>query len=95
MPVWHIRIDVSDVFRNETMTFEERRDAIVNRLRTSRWFGLRHDEDDREQLQLLLEELADVSDVDEFDGVWSWIYDEADADRVWISTIPSPKVASR
>ncbi len=78
---WLLTINLRDVFRNEDMTFEERRDAIVARIRASGWIT----EDDW-SLDNLVEELGDVETTDEFDAVWDEIYNEADADRVWIAT---------
>jgi hypothetical protein len=82
-PIWDERVNLRDVFHNEAMTFEERRDVIVARLRRSRWVrGM----DEYDAVPQLLEELAETSDGDEFDGPWDEIYDYADADRVWIGT---------
>lgn len=79
-PIWAHRIDVSDVFHNETMTFEQIRDAVVARIRSTAWFT------SSETVQNIIEELADSVDRDEFDGPWDALYDEADYDRVWIKT---------
>ncbi len=87
-PIWAHRIDVSHVFHNEDMTFEQRRDAIVRILRASPW--LREDTGNLMHLwtlQELVDELAETRDGDEFDGPWDALYDEADYDRVWIRTI--------
>lgn len=82
-PVWDRKISVRDVFRNEAMIFEQRRDAIVNRLRTSGWFAGR---DMFDELATAVEGLAGSDDAEEFDGWWDEIYDIADCDRVWIET---------
>lgn len=81
LPVWDRTIDLRPVWRNENLTFEQRRDAIVKRIRNSGWIT-----DDSLHLDGLVEELGDVEAVDEFDAVWDAIYDEADSDRVWIQT---------
>lgn len=78
---WLLTVNLADVFRNEELTFEERRDAIVQRIRASGWIT----EDDY-SLDNLVEELGDAEDTDEFDAVWDVLYDHADADRVWIAT---------
>jgi hypothetical protein len=80
-PIWDRKIQLRDIFHNDELTFEQRRDAIVRRIESSGWPGR------SETLAMLLEELADVVDAEEFDGVWDAIYDEADVDRVWISTV--------
>lgn len=82
-PTWAHKINLADVFHNDEMTFEEKRDAIVRRIRATTWFK---DYDEYDDLPQLVEELADAEDTDAFDGVWDCIYDIADADRVWIAT---------
>ncbi len=81
LPVWDRRVDVRDVFRNENLTFEQRRDAIVRRIRNSGWTI-----EPGSTLDHVVEELGDTEDTDEFDAVWDVIYDYADTDRVWIET---------
>lgn len=82
MPQWTYTIRLGDVWRNPTMTFEERRDKIVARLQASRWLR----EADSCVIHNLVEELGGAPDADEFDAVWDVIYDEANADRAWIDT---------
>jgi hypothetical protein len=82
-PMWERKISVADVFHNDAMTFPEIRDAVVRKLRDSAWFKSKDEYDDLPQL---VEELAEVEDTSDFDNVWDAIYDEADADRVWITT---------
>jgi hypothetical protein len=84
MPAWDYRIDLRPVFRSEELTFEQRRDAIVDRLRTSSW--VRDREDAGADLSTLVDELAEAADTDAFDRLWDDLYDEADADRAWIAT---------
>ena len=82
--VWNLTIDVSPWFHNEEMAFEEIRDAIVRKLRRTPW------PERSEDLSELLEYLAEAVDVEEFDSIWSDIYDIADTDpeyRVWIKTL--------
>jgi hypothetical protein len=83
LPVWDRKIRLADVWRNEAMTFEQRRDAIVRRLRVSSWVkGC----DEFDELPQAIGELSEVADANAFDEVWDLIYDLADADRVWIDT---------
>ena len=84
-PVWDRRINVADVFRNEDLTFEQRRDAIVARLRKSPWITDR-DQDGFDQLGDVVENLATAEGEEEFNGWWDELYDHADYDRVWIAT---------
>lgn len=82
-PSWEHKLSVADVFHNDAMTFPEIRDAVVRRLRASAWFKSKDEFDD---LPMLVEELSDAKNTDDFDSAWDAIYDEADADRVWITT---------
>lgn len=83
--VWDRKLDVSDVFHNDALTFEQRRDSIVRKIRNSGWLDGRDMFDD---LVLAVEGLENADDVDEFDGWWDEVYDHADYDRAWISTHP-------
>lgn len=83
MPQWTYTIRLADVFHNEAMTFQERRDAIAARLRNSQWLA---DAGEGSTLWYLVDELADAGNTAEFDGPWQQIYDIADADRAWIAT---------
>jgi hypothetical protein len=82
-PVWDRKIRLADVWRNEAMTFEQRRDAIVARLRASAWFK---GYDEYDELPQSVEEMADAETKAAFNDVMDEIYDIADADRVWIET---------
>lgn len=79
-PIWAYTFDVSDLFHNEELTFEQRRDKVVGRLRASRFYS------SYEEFQELAFELENCSDADSFDEVWGWFYDEADTYRVWVKT---------
>ncbi len=81
LPVWDRRINLADIWRNDALSFEAKRDAIVRRIRRSGWIT-----EDNWSLDNLVEELGDAADTDEFDAVWDVLYDHADADRVWIAT---------
>lgn len=78
LPIWKYTLNVADVWSNEGMTFQQRRDAIVRRLRKSPWHR------SSETVRDLTYELADSETPDEFNVPWDALYDEADYDRVWI-----------
>lgn len=80
MARWQEQIDLYEPLSNDALPFTERRDTIVARIRTSRWFA-RDDGD----LAILLEDLAGAADEDDFDEAWNGIYDLADSDRVWLN----------
>jgi hypothetical protein len=92
MAEWLKKIPLGDVFHNEEMTFEQRRDETVRRLRSSGWLTMTADDFD---LSDMFDELGETRDGNEFDEVWDRIYDQADYDRVWIGTLDQPKIASR
>jgi hypothetical protein len=83
LPVWDGTLRLADVFHNGGLTFEQKRDAIVRRIRGTAWFKGYDESDDLPQF---VEELAGAEDNASFNEVWSGIYDIADADRVWIET---------
>lgn len=80
---WKRRVNLAGIFHAEEMTFEERRDAIVDVIRHSTWFKVCEEGDDLPQF---LEELGDTEDAEGFDVVMGAIYDVADDDRTWIVT---------
>ena len=83
LPIWDGTLRLADVFHNDSLSFEAKRDAIVHRIRATAWFK---DKDEYDDLVYLVEELADAEDNGSFNAVWSEIYDIADGDRVWIET---------
>jgi hypothetical protein len=83
-PVWAHKVNLRDVFHDDNLTFEQRRDAIVRRIRATTWFKQYDEFDD---LPMFVEELADAETKAAFNDVLDEIYDIADADRVWIATI--------
>ena len=79
---WDHKLDVSDIFHNDDLTLEEKRDHIVARIKAAPFF----DPDDLE-LDELVDELGQVDDTGYFDQVWNAFYDWCDIDkRVWIET---------
>lgn len=84
-PIWAHHISLVDIWKNEAMTFEARRDAVVARLRASGWLKDRDPEDQDDEVMEIVWHLGDAPDADEFDGWWDDLYDHADADRVWIA----------
>lgn len=85
MAQWKYTVNIADIWNNDELPFEERRDEIVKRIRASDWYKVRN-ATDLSELFSLTEDL-EVSDTpDEFDEYWNLLYDEADADRCWIAT---------
>lgn len=77
-------IELGDIFENEDLSFPERRDSIVTRIREDQ-FVLNHD--DKDELLGLVDELQEAVDSEDFDQVWDEIYDWADVNLVWIDTV--------
>lgn len=90
-PSWAYRLNVASLFKahrrdDNPSTFEQFRDDIVNALRMSSWVKSILKNDEFARLGELVEELSDCDDPDDFNYIWSEIYDEADYDRCWIAT---------
>lgn len=84
MPHWEYKIRLGDVWKNDELTFEQQRDAIVVRFRRSRWYLMSGAHSD---LHELIDELAEAEDAEDFDEAWVQIYNLADEDRAWIETV--------
>lgn len=82
LPVWRMTIDLSDIWRNDDLGFEEKRDAVVERVSRSGW--LESYDDVFDALATAIEGIKYADSFEEFDGWWDEIYDHADVDRVWI-----------
>lgn len=84
MPHWKYTLDVSDVFRNEALSFEQIRDGVVAHIRANRWYAHYGGQDTN--LGDVVDELAEATCIAEFDWLWNEIYNHADKDRCWIVT---------
>lgn len=80
MTTWAHKLDVSDVFHDPALSITDKRDAIVRRVRSCRW--AKGDDD----LDSIVDEMAGVESVEDFDCVWSAFYDWCDGERVWVTT---------
>lgn len=78
---WKHKLQLGDIFHNEDMPFEQRRDEIVRRIKASPWW----DEDDY-RLHAAVDLISESDSVGEFDGYWDEFYDWADDESVWIET---------
>lgn len=83
MSSWNITVKLKDVWRNDSLSFEEKRDKVVERIKASGWRDLTPYPDTFDEV---VANLAESLDIGEFDGVWIELYDLADSDRVWIET---------
>lgn len=83
MPHWNLTLDLSDFWHNEALGFEEKRDKIVDAIKASRWRKITPYPD---HFDSLVDEVAETLNITEFDLAFGDLYDQADADRVWIET---------
>lgn len=97
MTNWKHTIDIKDLWQNEEMPFEEKRDAIHARIvasvpykRAVRFVDGDSDGDNYWDHESFVDDVADlltVQDEDEFDDVWSSIYNYADDYQIWIAMV--------
>lgn len=84
MKKWKHRLNLSDVFHNDDLEFEEIRDQTVARLKASSFY--REVVSERFGFEDLADELGDTETVGQFDFIWNIVYDYADNYDCWIST---------
>ena len=78
---WLHKLRLADVFHNDDLTLEQRRDEIVRRIKAAPFY----DEEDYD-LFYIVDELADTDTAEWMDQVWDAFYDWADINRVWVET---------
>lgn len=79
-PKWKFVLNIADIWNNEDLTWDVQRNFIVRRIKRAKFYN----EDDTDFVELV-EELEFADDVEDFDNAWSWFYDWADANRVWVN----------
>lgn len=84
-PVWDRTLDVSDLFHNHDLSPAERYARIADRIKRTPWY-LQRDADGFDEFGEAVEGLAVAASAEEFNEHWDFIYDQADADRVWVKT---------
>lgn len=84
-PVWAHTLDLRDVYHSDALGFVGRRDAIVRRIKASRWYQDR-DAAGFDEFGELVDDLARTEAQAEFNEFFDAVYDQADVDRVWIQT---------
>jgi hypothetical protein len=85
---WSHKLDVSDVFHDDTKTVAEKTEVIVKRIKAASWYTDAL-EDTWGEFPSILEELTDAAeegDIGWWDAAWDAFYDHADALRVWVVT---------
>ncbi len=81
--VWHLKIDLSQIWQSGLLDFDEKREKIVEAIKASGWRALTPYPDTFDEYVANIEQAEDVSEFDEYFDV---LYDLADGDRVWIET---------
>ena len=82
MPSWNYTLNLKDFFHDEEMSFEQKRDEIVRRIKASKFWS-----DDKLVLSSIVDDLECASDVYEFDDPWNVFYDYADLERIWVALV--------
>jgi hypothetical protein len=91
MAKWDVHIKgiatLQDRNNDDQITFEYMRDHVVKILRRKLAHYLREDSKYNEDLFEILDELAEVDNVEYYDLVKNGLYDWCDYNRVWIDPI--------
>lgn len=79
---WDHTFHIADIWKNDELTFEQRRDAITKRMRRQPWFEV-FEEDCG-----IISDLEAAEDPDDWDEWWDQFYDWCDdGKRVWVKLI--------
>jgi hypothetical protein len=81
MAIWVDQINLADVFHSRALTFKQRRNIVVERIKASDWYRW-----NGADFRRTIAKLAKTRTPEAFDVVWNAVYDYADVDRVWIAT---------
>jgi hypothetical protein len=81
--VWHLKIDLSQIWQSGLLDFDEKRDRIVEVIKASDWRALTPYPDTFDEYVANVEKSEHVG---EFDAAFDVLYELADSDRVWIET---------
>lgn len=79
-PVWERIIRLNGIWRDDELTFEEKRDRIAAIFKGNKWLEQTEDT----SLADFVEELGDAGNEEDFCAVMQYILEIADWDRVWI-----------
>lgn len=84
---WNNKLEISDVFHDDSKTLDEKVTAIIERIRKAKWFDKVNAEN--RDFEEILDEMKDAgtdNDVEWFDSVWDAAYDIFDSERIWVVT---------
>ncbi len=80
---WLTTIQLSDIWRDDTKTVQEKAKIVVQRIVASDWLSRTPHPD---TLRHLLDELEMANTASAFDEIFDEVYNLADEDAVWIDT---------
>ena len=83
MAHWKYTVDLKDVWRNWEIPFRDQRDQIIARIRESAWA---RETGDPVMFGFLIRHLERAENAQQFDAIFSAVYNLADDERVWIET---------
>ena len=81
MPHWRYTLRLADIFHDDDIPFERKRDEIVRRIKAEKFWS-----PDNFELSDVMEGLEQADDVPEFDEAWADFYDYAERERIWVET---------
>jgi putative heme iron utilization protein len=87
MAKWKYKVEIGKEWNDESLSIAKKIDVIIERVQNAVPAALVEDiEDEIQELRNLQVEFGDDIEGEDFDDIWSSIYDWADANRVWINT---------
>jgi hypothetical protein len=84
MADWKYKTYLGDVFQDDDMPLLEKRDTLVQRIKSTTWYEAGTRDDDYSELWWIIDELADVEDENHFNLCWEALYDYCDAELIWL-----------
>lgn len=78
---WFYRLELADIWRNDSLTFQERRDEIVRRIESAPFYAT-----SEYDLPAIVADMATADEPEWFDDCWDTFYDWADVNGVWVET---------
>ncbi len=79
---WRYTLHLEDTFYNDALSYEEARNIIVDRIRSSKFYDATD-----EKLMDVIDGLSEADNVTMFDYYWDDFYDWCDEERVWVKLL--------
>jgi hypothetical protein len=84
MAAWRHTLELADIFHDDDLSFEQRRDEIVRRIKAAPFYDSGRCDFD---LVDLVDQLEHAEEIEHFDDYWSDFYDYCDVNRIWVATV--------